>query len=83
MALLMYFSVLLMHGMYFLCHCKKFSRMARYDMTGIGINLREVPDKNGEVKLKVLGLLLDGPAYTAGVRQVRLAVDTKFLYVFS
>ncbi|XP_065877872.1 carboxyl-terminal-processing peptidase 1, chloroplastic isoform X1 [Euphorbia lathyris] len=47
----------------------EFSKMARYDMTGIGINLREVPDKNGEVKLKVLGLLLDGPAHTAGVRQ--------------
>ncbi|WCJ27322.1 Carboxyl-terminal-processing peptidase 1 chloroplastic [Euphorbia peplus] len=47
----------------------EFSKMARYDMTGIGINLREIPDKNGEVKLKVLGLLLDGPAHTAGVRQ--------------
>lgn len=38
-------------------------------MTGIGINLREVPDENGAVKLKVLGLILDGPAHTAGVRQ--------------
>uniref|UniRef100_A0A2P2LXP2 Carboxyl-terminal-processing peptidase 1ic isoform X4 n=1 Tax=Rhizophora mucronata TaxID=61149 RepID=A0A2P2LXP2_RHIMU len=47
----------------------EFSRMARYDMTGIGINLREVPDENGVVKLKVLGLLLDGPAHVAGVRQ--------------
>ncbi len=44
--------------------------MARYDMTGIGINLREVPDDNGRVKLKVLGLVLDGPAHNAGVRQV-------------
>ncbi|XP_058199150.1 carboxyl-terminal-processing peptidase 1, chloroplastic isoform X6 [Rhododendron vialii] len=43
--------------------------MGRYDMTGIGINLREVPDENGAVKLKVLGLILDGPAHTAGVRQ--------------
>ncbi|KAL3520193.1 hypothetical protein ACH5RR_018342 [Cinchona calisaya] len=43
--------------------------MARYDMTGIGINLREIPDDHGGVKLKVLGLLLDGPAHTAGVRQ--------------
>lgn len=40
-------------------------------MTGIGINLREVPDDNGGVKLKVLGLILDGPAHTAGVRQVQ------------
>ncbi|XP_074357784.1 carboxyl-terminal-processing peptidase 1, chloroplastic isoform X2 [Apium graveolens] len=47
----------------------EFSKMARYDMTGIGINLREVPDDNGEVKLKVLGLILDGPAHTAGVQQ--------------
>ncbi|PKI69107.1 hypothetical protein CRG98_010576 [Punica granatum] len=43
--------------------------MARYDMSGIGINLREVPGDDGNVKLKVLGLLLDGPAYAAGVRQ--------------
>nr|XP_017227536.1 PREDICTED: carboxyl-terminal-processing peptidase 1, chloroplastic isoform X1 [Daucus carota subsp. sativus] len=46
-----------------------FSKMARYDMTGIGINLREVPDDNGGVKLKVLGLILDGPAHNAGVQQ--------------
>lgn len=39
-------------------------------MTGIGINLREVPDDNGGQKLKVLGIILDGPAHTAGVRQV-------------
>ncbi|XP_051128379.1 carboxyl-terminal-processing peptidase 1, chloroplastic isoform X3 [Andrographis paniculata] len=43
--------------------------MARYDMTGIGINLREIPDDKGMMKLKVLGLILDGPAHTAGVRQ--------------
>lgn len=43
--------------------------MARYDMTGIGVNLRDVPDGNGGTKLKVLGLLLDGPAHNAGVRQ--------------
>ncbi|CAN1150267.1 Carboxyl-terminal-processing peptidase 1, chloroplastic [Linum perenne] len=47
----------------------EFSRMARYDMTGIGINLREVAGENGEVKLIVLGVLLDGPANAAGVRQ--------------
>jgi hypothetical protein len=44
--------------------------MARYDITGIGINLREVTDDNGDHKLKVLGLILDGPAHSAGVRQV-------------
>lgn len=48
----------------------KFSKMARYDMTGIGINIREIPDDNGAMKLKVLGLILDGPAHSAGVRQV-------------
>ena len=49
--------------------------MARYDMTGIGINLREIPDGNGNINLKVLGLILDGPAHTAGVRQVTITVD--------
>lgn len=44
--------------------------MARYDITGIGINIREVSDDTGSVKLKVQGLILDGPAHTAGVRQV-------------
>ncbi|XP_039017836.1 carboxyl-terminal-processing peptidase 1, chloroplastic-like isoform X3 [Hibiscus syriacus] len=43
--------------------------MARYDITGIGINIREVSDAIGGVKLKVQGLILDGPAHTAGVRQ--------------
>ncbi|KAL6562019.1 Carboxyl-terminal-processing peptidase 1, chloroplastic [Orobanche gracilis] len=47
----------------------EFSEMARYDMTGIGINLREIPDDSGVVKLKVLGLILDGPAHSAGLRQ--------------
>ncbi|XP_024024337.1 carboxyl-terminal-processing peptidase 1, chloroplastic isoform X1 [Morus notabilis] len=48
---------------------EQFSKMARYDLSGIGINIREVPDENGSVKLKVLGLVLDGPAHSAGVRQ--------------
>lgn len=43
--------------------------MARYDVSGIGINLREVPDGYGASKLKVLGIILDGPAHSAGVRQ--------------
>ncbi|PKA66566.1 C-terminal processing peptidase, chloroplastic [Apostasia shenzhenica] len=47
----------------------EFSKMARYDMSGIGINLREVPDHDGAVKIKVLGVILDGPAHSAGVRQ--------------
>nr|GEW00374.1 carboxyl-terminal-processing peptidase 1, chloroplastic [Tanacetum cinerariifolium] len=48
---------------------EEFSKMSKYDTSGIGVNLREIPDENGEVKLKVLGLILDGPAYAAGVRQ--------------
>ncbi|EPS62840.1 hypothetical protein M569_11946, partial [Genlisea aurea] len=47
----------------------EFSKMARYDMTGIGVNLKEIPDDKGEMKLKVLGLILDGPAYSSGVKQ--------------
>ncbi|GAB2287633.1 hypothetical protein Dimus_022005 [Dionaea muscipula] len=48
---------------------EELSKMARYDMTGIGINLREIPDDSGSFKLKVLGLILDGPAHSAGVRK--------------
>ncbi|KAF7803207.1 carboxyl-terminal-processing peptidase 1, chloroplastic [Senna tora] len=48
---------------------EEFSKMARYDMTGIGINLREVPDEHGNIRMKVLGIILDGPAQSAGVRQ--------------
>ncbi|XP_077226555.1 peptidase S41 family protein isoform X2 [Tasmannia lanceolata] len=47
----------------------EFSKMARYDVTGVGINLREVPGEDGAIKLKVLGILLDGPAHAAGIRQ--------------
>ncbi|KAG7536190.1 PDZ domain [Arabidopsis suecica] len=47
----------------------EFSRMSKYDITGIGINLREVSDGGGNVKLKVLGLVLDSPADIAGVKQ--------------
>ncbi|KAK7359149.1 hypothetical protein VNO77_01096 [Canavalia gladiata] len=48
---------------------EEFSKMARYDMTGVGINLKEVPDENGDLRLRVLGIILDGPAHSAGVRQ--------------
>ncbi|KAH1050857.1 hypothetical protein GLYMA_08G122500v4 [Glycine max] len=49
---------------------REFSMMARYDMTGVGINLKEVPDENGDLRLEVLGIILDGPAHSAGVRQI-------------
>lgn len=55
--------------------------MARYDLSGIGVNLREIPGDDGNVKLKVLGLLLDGPAHAAGVRQVeRTQITDKIKY---
>ncbi|KAE8819504.1 D1 protease-like protein precursor [Hordeum vulgare] len=47
----------------------QFSKMSKYDMTGIGLNIREIPDDNGSLRLVVLGLILDGPANSAGVRQ--------------
>ncbi|ONK64510.1 uncharacterized protein A4U43_C07F26820 [Asparagus officinalis] len=47
----------------------RFCLLPRYDVSGIGINLREIPDNNGAVRLKVLGIILDGPAHSAGVRQ--------------
>lgn len=48
-------------------------------MTGVGINLREVTEDNGDHRLKVLGLILDGPAYSAGVRQVDIDGSIKLL----
>ncbi|GAB4831567.1 hypothetical protein Ancab_005579 [Ancistrocladus abbreviatus] len=62
---------------------EEFSKMARYDMTGIGINLREVLDKSGSLKLKVLGLILDGPAHSAGVRQVSITLYAAVLLWFN
>lgn len=53
--------------------------MAKYDMTGIGVNLKEIPDVDGSMKLKVLGIILDGPAHSAGVRQV---YQKKFTLIF-
>ncbi|XP_057821751.2 carboxyl-terminal-processing peptidase 1, chloroplastic isoform X2 [Cryptomeria japonica] len=48
---------------------EEFTKMARYDITGIGINLKEVYDEDGITKLKILGIILGGPAYSAGIRQ--------------
>jgi hypothetical protein len=55
--------------------------MARYDMSGIGLNLREVLEDDGDFKLKVIGLLLDGPAHSAGVRQVGTKTKLQMRYV--
>ncbi|KAJ0238776.1 hypothetical protein HA466_0239390 [Hirschfeldia incana] len=43
----------------FVCHLLKFSGMSKYDITSIGIYLREVSDGGGNAKLKVLGIVLD------------------------
>lgn len=76
------FSVFLFPGLCWFRHEQKFAKMARYDMTGIGINLREIPDESGMVRLKVLGLLLDGPAHSAGVRQVRSSIFAILAFPF-
>lgn len=47
----------------------EFTKLARYDMSGIGINFKEVSNEDGVTKLKVLGIILGGPAHSAGVKQ--------------
>ncbi|KAH9314752.1 hypothetical protein KI387_023379, partial [Taxus chinensis] len=47
----------------------EFTKLARFDLTGIGISLKEVSDEDGITRLKVLGIILGGPAYSAGIRQ--------------
>lgn len=42
--------------------------MARYDIIGIGINVREIFESSGSFKLKVFGFILDGLVYIVGVR---------------
>jgi hypothetical protein len=48
----------------------QFSQLAKYDVTGIGLNIGEVANGQGGTTLKVLGLVLGSPAQSAGVRQV-------------
>lgn len=48
--------------------------MAKFDLSGIGINITEVSDDNGGTKLRVTGVVLDGPAHSAGVKQVRAKI---------
>ncbi|XP_020519455.1 carboxyl-terminal-processing peptidase 1, chloroplastic-like isoform X2 [Amborella trichopoda] len=57
----------------------EFSKMARYDITGVGMNLRKVPNDDGSAKLKILGIVLGGPAHSAGVRQAGIEVAKRFL----
>jgi hypothetical protein len=49
-------------------------------MSGIGLNLREVLEDDGDLKLKVIGLLLDGPAHSVGVRQVGMKPKLQMQY---
>ncbi|KAL4187287.1 hypothetical protein AMTRI_Chr09g18240 [Amborella trichopoda] len=55
----------------------EFSKMARYDITGVGMNLRKVPNDDGSAKLKILGIVLGGPAHSAGVRQEVVTIDSQ------
>lgn len=50
-------SVLISPEMCLFCYWRKFSKMEGYDIGGIGVDLMEIPDDNGNIKLKVLGLL--------------------------
>lgn len=48
----------------------QFSQLTKYDVTGIGMNVGEVPaEEGGAGTLKVLGLVIGSPAQQAGVRQ--------------
>ncbi|CAI5460531.1 unnamed protein product [Closterium sp. Yama58-4] len=47
---------------------KQFAALAKYDVTGIGLNIGEDVE-DGRVKLKVVGIVLGSPAQLAGVRQ--------------
>lgn len=50
----------------------QFSQLSKYDVTGIGLNIGESANANGEPSLKVFGIVLGSPAQLAGVRQVCL-----------
>ncbi|KAJ7549831.1 hypothetical protein O6H91_07G071200 [Diphasiastrum complanatum] len=47
----------------------EFTKMSKYDITGIGINIGESRDENGDNHLKVLGIVLGSPAQLAGIRE--------------
>ncbi|GJP33740.1 hypothetical protein CLOM_g18259 [Closterium sp. NIES-68] len=47
---------------------KQFAALAKYDVTGIGLNIGEDVE-DGRVKLKVAGIVLGSPSQLAGVRQ--------------
>ncbi|EFJ33007.1 hypothetical protein SELMODRAFT_143443 [Selaginella moellendorffii] len=47
----------------------EFSQTSKYDITGVGLNIGEVPDENGQIQLRVLGIVLQSPAELAGIQQ--------------
>ncbi|EFJ30320.1 hypothetical protein SELMODRAFT_33876, partial [Selaginella moellendorffii] len=67
----------------------EFSQTSKYDITGVGLNIGEVPDENGQIQLRVLGIVLQSPAELAGIQQVGqwlslvlpLSSDLRFLHV--
>lgn len=52
----------------------QFRELAKYDVTGVGLNIGEVENGKGEVRLAVLGIVLGSPAQMMGVRQVSQSV---------
>ncbi|KAI3819266.1 hypothetical protein L1987_13092 [Smallanthus sonchifolius] len=52
--------------------------MARYDMSGIRVNLREIPDENGEVKHGNCGLVLVSKI-TASASEIVSTLTTMYL----
>ncbi|CAM6121478.1 unnamed protein product [Calypogeia fissa] len=47
----------------------QFRELSKYDVTGVGLNIGEVENGKGEVRLAVLGIVLGSPAQMMGVRQ--------------
>eukprot|EP00850_Spirogloea_muscicola_P007357 SM000037S13492 [mRNA] locus=s37:263414:272177:+ [translate_table: standard] len=50
---------------------EQFSELAKYDVTGVGLNIVEIggPEGRGDRRLVVLGLVINSPAAKAGMRQ--------------
>lgn len=49
---------------------QQFAQLAKYDVTGVGLNIgEEMGEEGGPPRLKVLGIVLGSPSQLAGVRQ--------------
>jgi carboxyl-terminal processing protease len=47
----------------------QFTELSKYDVTGVGLNIGELANRKGQIKLAVLGIVLGSPAQMMGVRQ--------------